>query len=158
VSLHGISEFVVPFDLIDATLEPLQEAGADGFECFVLWGGRASGSRFRFESFCVPEQTTARTRDGLLVTVEGEALFKVNRSFYNAGLVLGAQVHSHPGDAYHSDTDDAFPMMTLVGGLSGVVPDFGSGGRSRLSEWAWYRLAGPGRWAELDHHSGIVFR
>lgn len=148
---------MVPLDLIDETLQPLQEAGAEGFECFVLWGGRLEGERFSFESIYVPQQTTARTRDGLLVTVEGEALFHVNRFFYKAGLILGGQVHSHPGDAYHSDTDDAFPMMTLVGGLSAVVPDFGVGGRERLADWAWYRLNGPGEWGELDHRARIAF-
>ena len=42
--------------------------------------------------------------------------FRVNRTFYEQGLTLAGQVHSHPADAYHSDTDDAYPLMTLIGG------------------------------------------
>jgi hypothetical protein len=160
LTLCGVEEFVVPLGLVDQTLGPLQEAGREGYEAFVLWGGRlgGDGGTLVFESAYFPEQTTSRTKDGLLVVVEGDALFRVNRAFYERGLILAGQVHSHPTDAYHSDTDDAYPLMTLVGGLSGVVPDFGDGGRERLGEWAWYRLVGPGDWAAVGPTTRIVFR
>jgi hypothetical protein len=97
------------------------------------------------------------TDSGLLVVVDGEALFRVNRAFHVRGLILAVQVHSHPTDAYHSKTDDAYPMVTLVGGLSGVVPDFGDGGIDRLDDWAWYRLTGSGEWKPLDSGTSIHF-
>jgi hypothetical protein len=159
VTLAEVEEFVIPLDLIDQTLEPLQKAGRKGYEAFVLWGGRLDGpKRFEFVSAYFPEQTTSRGEDGLLVVVEGEALFRVNRAFYGEGLTLAGQVHSHPTDAYHSDTDDAYPLMTLTGGLSGVVPDFGDGGRDRLDEWAWYRLIGHNEWAPAGDGTRITFR
>lgn len=159
MTLAGVEEFVVPLELVDQTLGPLQEAGRKGYEAFVLWGGRLDGpARFEFVSAYVPEQTMSRGEDGLLVVVEGEALFRVNRAFYAEGLTLAGQVHSHPTDAYHSSTDDAYPLMTLIGGLSGVVPDFGDGGRERLEEWAWYRLVGPGEWAPAGDETRISFR
>jgi len=159
VTLTEVEEFVVPLELIDQTLEPLQKAGRKGYEAFVLWGGRLDGpKRFEFVSAYFPEQTTSRGEDGLLVVVEGEALFRINRAFYGEGLTLAGQVHSHPTDAYHSDTDDAYPLMTLTGGLSGVVPDFGDGGRDRLDEWAWYRLIGHGEWAAAGDETRITCR
>lgn len=159
MTLAAVEEFVIPLALVDQTLEPLQEAGRQGYEAFVLWGGRLdeSGHRMTFESAYFPEQTTSSGEEGLLVVVEGEALFRVNRAFYEHGLTLAAQVHTHPTDAYHSGTDDAYPLMTLVGGLSGVVPDFGRDGRDRLDDWAWYRLVGPGEWAELGAETRIIF-
>lgn len=159
MTLVGVDEFVVPLELVDQTLGPLQKAGRKGYEAFVLWGGRLDGpNRFEFTSAYVPEQTMSRGEDRLLVVVEGEALFRVNRAFYAEGLTLAGQVHSHPTDAYHSSTDDAYPLMTLTGGLSGVVPDFGEGGRERLDEWAWYRLVGPGEWAPAGEETRISFR
>jgi hypothetical protein len=160
MTLASVEEFVIPVELVDQTLEPLQRAGEKGYEAFVLWGGRLDegGRQLVYESAYVPEQTTSRSEEGLLVVVEGDALFRVNRAFYAHGLTLGAQVHSHPTDAYHSDTDDAYPLMTLVGGLSGVVPDFGDGGRDRLGDWAWYRLVGPGDWAPVGAETRITFR
>jgi hypothetical protein len=158
VSLASVREFVVPSALVEPTLEPLQEAGLRGYEAFVLWGGRlVEVDRFEFAAAFVPEQTTSRGREGLLVVVGGEALFRANRAFYAAGLTLAGQVHSHPGGAYHSETDDAHPLMTLIGGLSCVVPDFGEGGRDRLADWAWYRLLGIGDWAPVGDETRITF-
>jgi hypothetical protein len=159
VTLDDVRHFIVPLDLVDQTLEPLQRAGRTGYEAFVLWGGRFVGDdQFEFVSAYFPEQTTSRGAEGLLVYVDGEALFRVNRAFYEGGLVLGGQVHSHPTDAYHSETDDTYPLVTLVGALSGVVPDFGDGGRERLGEWAWYRLVRTGEWAPVGAETRIVFR
>jgi hypothetical protein len=159
VTLAGVREFVVPVSLIDQTLEPLRDAGRGGYEAFVVWGGRLTQPhRFEFVSAYFPEQTPSQTPDGLLVVVEGDALFRVNRAFYENGLTLAGQVHSHPTAAYHSDTDDAYPLMTLLGGLSAVVPEFGKGGRKRVRDWAWYRLVGQGRWAPMTDGARITVR
>ena len=159
MTLADVDEFIVPLELVDQTLQPLQRAGRKGYEAFVLWGGRLDGpNRFEFITAYFPEQTTSRGEEGLLVLVEGEALFRVNRAFYAEGLTLAGQIHSHPRDAYHSSTDDAYPLMTLTGGLSGVVPDFGDGGHERLDEWAWYRLLGAGEWAPANAETRITFR
>lgn len=158
MTLAGVEEFIVPLELVDQTLDPLLRAGQQGYEAFVLWGGQVDDRRFEFTSAYFPEQTTSRGEEGLLVYVEGEALFRVNRAFYEQGLILGGQVHSHPTAAYHSDTDDTYPLMTLIGGLSGVVPDFGDGGRDRLDEWAWYRLVGTHKWAPVGDETKITFR
>lgn len=40
MTLERVREFVIPLDLVDQTLEPLQDAGTSGYEAFVLWGGR----------------------------------------------------------------------------------------------------------------------
>jgi hypothetical protein len=156
VTLTDVNEFVIPDSLIEQTLQPLRDAGKQGYEAFVVWGGQKSGSaQFTFAAAYFPEQTASQTPSGLLVEVSGDALFRVNRAFYEHGLTLGAQVHSHPTDAYHSDTDDTYPLMTLLGGLSVVIPDFGRGGRSRIGDWAWYRLVGPGAWEPLGVETRI---
>jgi hypothetical protein len=158
MTLEKVREFFVPGDLIEQTLGPIQEAGERGYEAFVLWGGHLDpgSQRFEFTAAYCPQQTTSRGREGLLVIVEGEALHRVNRAFYEEGLTLAAQIHSHPQEAYHSETDDAYPMMTLRGGLSGVVPSFGAAGSDAFDEWVWYRLQGPGAWRPLDDETRIV--
>jgi hypothetical protein len=157
VSLEAIDEFRLSRGLIAQTLEPLQEAGRTGNEAFVLWGGQTRGPHtFEFTHGYVPKQTATRTPRGLLVVVEGTELFRVNREFYKHGLTLAGQIHSHPTDAYHSETDDTYPLITLKGGLSGVVPDFGRGGERRLKDWAWYRLAGAGDWTAVGRETRIT--
>jgi hypothetical protein len=158
-ALAAVAEFVVPLELVDQTLEPLQEAGDHGYEAFVLWGGILAddGARLDFASAFFPAQTTSRGEEGLLVVVDGDALFRANRAFYERGHILAGQVHSHPTDAYHSSTDDDYPLMTLIGGLSAVVPDFGAAGRDGLAEWAWYRLVDTGEWAPVDSATQLRF-
>lgn len=47
-----------------------------------------------------------------------------------------ARIHSHPGLAFHSPTDDANPALTHEGALSIVVPFFGLGLRHGLDACA----------------------
>ena len=61
---------------------------------------------------------------------------------------LAVQIHSHPTEAYHSDTDDTYPIVTMRGGLSVVVPDFARTGL-RGNGVANYRLGTSG-WDELS--------
>jgi hypothetical protein len=156
--LVGVRRFVVPAAVIDPTLDVLAGAGREGHEAFVVWGGTVQDGTLVFTSALVPEQTAHRTPDGLLVTVTGQALFAVNQEFWRRGELLAGQVHSHPTDAYHSDTDDCFPLATLLGALSVVVPDFARDGRDGIRSWAWYRLVGIGLWAELDRDDKVELR
>ena len=59
-------------------------------------------------------------------------------------------MHSHPVDAYHSDTDNTYPVATLDGSLSIVLPYFGRDGWES-SDIAVYRLGRCG-WVALDGH------
>jgi hypothetical protein len=153
--LATVRRFAIPRKIIDSTLLVLQQAGDAGSEAFVVWGGTPDGEELEFKSMLVPAQTGHQTRNGLLVTVNGEALFQVNKELFDRGEVLAAQVHSHPTAAFHSDTDDCFSLVTLVGALSIVVPYFGHNGLADLGDWAWYRLAGEGRWARLHRRDRV---
>lgn len=122
--------------------------GAKGFEMFVFWSGVFAGDgRFLVHSAHVPRQTATRSRDGLTVRVEGEALHRLNVWLYEHTQILAAQVHAHPTDAYHSETDDTFPIVTALGGLSLVVPDFCR--CDLFTDSAAYRLT-PEGWIESE--------
>lgn len=135
-------EFVVPRSIIYETIAFLRRVGDEGLEGFVLWSGTPlARGRFQFQSCIIPEQQAMVTPNGLLVTVDGKALFDVNKELHERGETLAAQVHSHPTSAYHSSTDDAFPLVTIVGGLSVVIPDFARHAPRDIEHWAWYRLS-----------------
>jgi len=155
--LVGVRVFRIPRSVLHETLAVLQEAGSEGHEAFVLWGGTVSQDEtvVTVSTVIAPEQTAHKTSSGLLVTVDGAALFKVNQTLYQRGELLVGQVHSHPTEAYHSDTDDHYPLVTLLGSLSVVVPDFASQAPKDMAHWAWYRLVGTGLWAELERTDRI---
>jgi hypothetical protein len=156
--LLGIKRFVIQPSVMSETIKFLQQVGEQGYEGFVLWSGRAEGSiTFRFTTALIPEQQAMITDNGLLVMVDGEALFKINKQVYEQQEILGGQVHSHPTSAYHSSTDDHFPLVTLLGALSVVLPDFAKNSPADVEYWAWYRLAGYGMWEAVEKDTEVVF-
>jgi hypothetical protein len=147
VSLETATVFCIADFLVRKTEKALQDAGRKGYELFVLWSGNLDGDVFTARTVHVPEQRSFKTVDGLLVRVEGPALHRLNAWLYEREEILGAQVHAHPTDAYHSATDDAFPIVTELGGLSLVAADFAVAGllspdaaAFRLSRDGWVRV------------------
>jgi hypothetical protein len=143
-TLQSVRRFLIAQHLVDETGRALRHAGEEGYELFVLWTGCVRGDVLQVRTCHVPRQTSRKTRRGLLVRVDGQALHELNVWLYEHGEVLGAQVHAHPTDAYHSDTDDEFPIVTSLGGLSLVVADFARDG-VLTSQSAAYRLE-PSGW------------
>jgi hypothetical protein len=156
--LERVREFVIPDSLLSPTLAALADAGRHGHEAFAVWGATVSsdGTQATFRTVLVPEQTPQTTAGGLLVAVDGVALFNINKRLYGSGQILAGQVHTHPTDAYHSDTDDHFPLVTLKGALSLVIPDFAADGYDSIKRWAWYRLLSHGHWVALGPADRIV--
>lgn len=143
MSLMTVDRFRVPEDVRENTERSLRAAGRDGYELFVLWSGQIAGDTFDVMAAHVPKQTSSKTRDGLFVTVEGEALHKMNVWLYEHEQMLGAQVHAHPRKAFHSETDDTYPIVTTLGGLSLVAANFCRSGLQHRSSAA-YRLTTDG--------------
>jgi hypothetical protein len=147
VVLSDVERFVVPSRVIDATDAALREAGSRSAEMFVLWTGQVSDGTFTADTAYVPNQIAYQLTDGICVTVDGDALHALNRWLYEQEQTLAVQIHTHPRRAYHSTTDDTYPIVTQRGGLSLVVPDFAvagvrGGGTAlyRLGEDGWRRL------------------
>jgi hypothetical protein len=135
---------VVPRKIAHQTEQTLQAAGRNGDELFVLWSGHQDGPTFTIRSGHVPLQTAYKTGDGLSVRVEGEELHKLNSWLFERQEILAVQIHCHPDDAYHSETDNRFPIVTTIGGTSVVIPEFCRHGLFvpgtaiyRLSEDGW---------------------
>jgi hypothetical protein len=150
MTLESIQRFRVPRNIVAQSERSLLKAGKDGYELFVLWTGRRSGDVFEVLKAHVPRQTASKTKRGLLVRVEGEALHKLNVWLYENEQELAVQIHAHPTDAYHSETDDTYPIVTTAGGMSIVAADFCRDGLL-TDDSALYRLAG-NAWVEVDRN------
>lgn len=146
-TFESITQFLVPRDVCNETDAQLREAGRSGAERFVLWSGTIELTRFQVRTVHVPRQTAYRLPEGLCVRVDGTELHRLNVWLYDNQERLAVQVHAHPTDAYHSETDDTYPIVTTRGGLSLVVPDFARKG-VRGPGTALYRL-GPSGWDEV---------
>ena len=140
----------MPADILEKTETSIRAAGREGCELFVLWSGRGNGATFRVRSAHVPRQTAYRTEEGLLIRIDGDALHQLNAWLYENDEELAVQVHAHPGTAFHSDTDDSFPVATTVGSLSIVAAEFCRHGlidettaAFRLTKRGWSESAAP---------------
>jgi proteasome lid subunit RPN8/RPN11 len=73
------------------------------------------------------------------------------------GEGIRVQVHTHPGAAYHSATDDAFPILSTPDFLSLVIPRFAQGGATFDGAFL-ARLGADGTWREvpISDHLEIV--
>ncbi|MER9548330.1 Mov34/MPN/PAD-1 family protein [Mesorhizobium sp. M0322] len=133
----------------------LAVVGRSGYEGLGLWVGTVAAKIATVERALIPQQRLIRNASGVGVYVDGAELHRINVWLFDNGLRILAQIHSHPADAYHSDTDDENALATAVGSLSLVVPDFARG-PVNLSQTAVYRLDRAGDWVAvpqpLVHH------
>jgi hypothetical protein len=147
--LAAVTTVRVPKKLVGDVMDHLRRMGQKGYEGFALWAGVVQGESFQVTHTLIPAQEGMRSRQGVCVVIGPEELHRLNVWLYENRRVLVAQIHSHPTDAYHSDTDDDYPIATTVGGLSLVVPDFAVRPFS-LHTTAVYRLSAAARWEELS--------
>jgi len=89
-------------------------------ERVVLWLGYREEDDVHVRDVFVPIQETEA--DFFRIPEEGMA--QVLARLRPERLMVAAQVHTHPHDAYHSPADDRWAIVRHVGGLSLVVPRF----------------------------------
>lgn len=136
-------------------IDALYDAGRRHVEGVALFAGTRNGEVFNISRTIIPEQSAGDVEGGLLYVVKGDELHRISLELFDSGLQLIAQIHSHPGVAYHSETDDAYPIVTVVGGISIVVPNFARGGIN-LKEWAVYQLSINNQWIGLSNEQKKV--
>lgn len=147
--LARIERVLLPRRLADDVQRRLRAAGERGFEAFALWVGCLDRSLFTVTTAIVPEQTASRTPDGVCVRVNGDELHRINVWLHEKSVRLIAQIHTHPTDAYHSDTDDTYAIATTAGCLSIVIPNFARDD-FQVDRCAVYRINSVGAWVPLS--------
>jgi len=119
-----------------------------GHEGLVFWAGEESNDATEYSAVVVPDATHSQFG----VFVDELAYGRAVREARSQGLVLLAQVHSHPGrDVRHSDGDDDLIVMPFEGMLSLVVPRYGVGW-SRLDTAGVHQFQ-DGRWVQCSADS-----
>lgn len=128
-------------------MEAMKARGDEGAELFLALSATVSkdGRTVTFRRVHLPQQTCYSGPDGLLVRIDGEAIFELNRSCFEREEILAGQIHAHPTDAYHSPSDDQLALIKLPGGLSIVVPDFAAG-PLHPRHWSVNQLGEDGVW------------
>lgn len=107
---------------LEETFTHVRACGGGRAECQVLWVGPWSDPSLVTE---VVHPEHRAHRGGFVL--DDSWLSRFWLWLAERGEGIRAQVHTHPREAFHSATDDAWPVVHLEGFLSLVIPDFGLG-------------------------------
>lgn len=102
-----------------ATLEHFRRCGRSRIECVVYWVARQADPDV-VDDVAHPNHVSTKW------------MYQVKPAWLNAFMVrlhterrtVRVQVHTHCEDAFHSATDDGWPLVTTPGFLSLVIPRF----------------------------------
>lgn len=133
----------LPSPVLEATFAKLRECGAGRRECVVYWV--ADQASVNVVTACVHPDHRA-----------GVAGYEVDSGWVTDFFLdlrrerrrAVAQVHTHPGAASHSETDDAFALAPQTGFLSLVIPNFATS-PATLHDAHLVRMESSGAWAEM---------
>ena len=134
---------IIPSSVFAEARRKLETAGSGGSEATALL---VAGPDGRVRRAVFPDQMAGRYPSSWVqVTERG----KVELAAALGGdEIYVSRLHSHPGEAFHSHTDDANPALQFEGALSIVVPFFGLGARCGLEACA-VLVRRSRRWIEL---------
>jgi len=136
----------VPQYILCQTEEHLREHGSRGEEGMVLWSGiKLEKNKAIIKSCTHPQQYCTPVS----FDVPLDESQRINVLLEQRKEVIIAQVHTHPGGAFHSGIDDNFPITFIVGFFSIVVPDFCKSGLRNLLQCGVWEHIGLGKWQEL---------
>ena len=136
--------FSIPKAVLVETFSIFRSCGNGLRECQVLWTS----------SWEDPQKITNVVHPAHRAHAGGFVLESawLNRFWFelakrNQGIRV--QVHTHPGEAFHSETDDLYPIVHTPGFLSLVIPDFATG-RVGLSKAFLTELDSQGQFQEVS--------
>lgn len=139
---------VCPATFVERSLGHMREAGRRNCECVVLWLGRRGSDSLVIEDIHLPIQS-ARADMFHIPRAGMTTLFSELR---RRRMMVAAQIHSHPRQAFHSAADDRWAIIRHQGALSLVVPDFAA--KTTLATFfddtKVYQFSSAAQWIEVS--------
>lgn len=135
--------------VLERSFEQLRRCGDGCRECVVLWAGPLARPG-RVDYLVHPVHTASAAGYDIDPLWIGQLWLELAEH----GRTVRAQVHTHPGRAYHSSRDDAHALVHTAGYLSLVVPRFATGAVGLTGAYLAERDR-DGSWRELDPQATI---
>lgn len=135
--------------VLEATFEHLRRCGQGRRECVVAWVGPQERPAH------VDEVVHPRhTGSGVAYDIDPAWIGAFWVNLADRHRTVRAQVHTHPGSAYHSERDNTLALVHTAGYLSLVIPRFAAGPVSLDDSYLAARTAN-GSWCERDPRDTI---
>lgn len=143
----GLRPLTIAPGTVETTLNLLEEYGRRRCECVVLWLGRRCGSGIHVTEAYRPIQEVRSH----MFRITPAGMDELQSRLRAGRLMVAAQVHTHPEEAFHSEADDRWAIIRHEGALSLVLPWFAQ----RTTEASFfldakvYALSSSNEWYEL---------
>jgi hypothetical protein len=134
--------------IIADTLRFLQKDGLLQRESVALWLGRRAGGEVRVVDAVRPEHQAGRD----FFHIPAPAMGLLRARLRDENLMIAAQVHTHPREAFHSPADNRWAIVRHVGALSLVLPHFAQriAPGAFWTETAFFAMSDLGEWCRVD--------
>jgi len=135
--------------ILKQTLNSLCDGGQEKRECIVLWLGKKSGSTISVSEVLMPRHYAETD----YFHIDRSSMLEIQTYIRENRLMIAAQVHTHPMQAFHSKADDDWAFIRHVDALSIVLPYFAKNISSDnfMEEAAVFKLSEKNTW---DHIKG----
>lgn len=147
--------YKVPSEVVEGTLAHLRNFGRMGLEAVGYWIGPCEETEAKVAGLWVPHfHATPVSYD-----VEPSEMLRLKQELDESAYVLLAQVHSHPGSAFHSGRDDIHAASPWPGFISVVVPNGGRVMRPFFAASEVFEHLGKAKWRRLgekEKHSRFL--
>jgi hypothetical protein len=139
----------LPRRMIDETFATFRSCGANRRECQLYWLSPWA------DPLSLTEVAHPRHKSSAYaLSIESDWINAFWLDLADRGMGVRIQVHIHPFEAFHSETDDAFPLLSDVGFLSLVIPNFAMG-PAGFQDAYLTEIQPDGRWQQVDINSRI---
>lgn len=132
------------------TLSYLKDAGERNSECVVLWLAEDTEDCYLVKRVYRPMQYAEKD----IFRIPPSSMQDIMMTLATDNLMIAAQVHSHPYEAFHSKADDMWAIIRHKDALSLVVPDFASStdANSFFKNTKVFKLSTRNKWEELNEN------
>ena len=128
--------------ILASSFQIFQNCGRGECECAVFWTGPAG------DDMVDGLEHPIHKRSPYGYVVDSDWITALWKNLAASRRSVKAQVHTHPGEAFHSATDDHWPIISEAGFISIVIPDFAAGAPSFDRAWVG-RLRADGQWQQV---------
>jgi proteasome lid subunit RPN8/RPN11 len=138
-----MTPLILPISVLEETLGLLREGARFTHERVALWLAPTTGTTVLSEVY-EPHQENARD----FFHLPPESLRALMARLRAGRLKVAAQIHTHPGEAFHSKADARWAIVRHVSALSLVLPRFAATTTvaTFLDEVKTYELSEAGKW------------
>ena len=150
---------VVQRVVLEETLRELAKRGWHRTERVALWLAQRREDSITVQEVYVPQYEASCD----YFHIPRASMATLMEHLRDKRLMIGAQLHTHPLEAFHSAADDRWAIVRHAGALSIVIPHFGrfATAENFLDHAKVFRLNPGNEWvevarSELRHLLGVV--